>query len=82
MTGAMRFFTNGTWEPRSPQIERIATPVGERCLACGKEIEAEDCGISMVHMDATIGQIGSEDAYRPWHLACFRRGLGIEDGQA
>lgn len=68
----MRFFTNGTWRPRSTAIAEIPTPVGECCLACGAAIGADDCGISMVHMDA------SGDAYRPWHLACFRDALGIE----
>lgn len=72
----MRFFTNGTWRPRSVAIVEIPTPVGEPCLACGTAIEAEDCGISMVHMD-----VGAH-AYRPWHLACFRRALGIEGAAA
>lgn len=72
----MRFFTNGTWRPRSAVITEIPTPVGERCLACGEAIATEDCGVSMVHMDA------SGNAYRPWHLACFRRSLGIEGAQA
>ena len=68
----MKFFSNGTWSPRSCAIEEIPTPVGETCLACGKSIDAEDCGVSMVHMSA------SGDAYRPWHLACFHDALGIE----
>ena len=71
----MKFFSNGTWRPRAREIAKVPTPVGEHCLACGAAIQAEDCGISMVHMDA------SGDAYRPWHLACFRRSLGIEDAQ-
>jgi hypothetical protein len=72
----MRFFTNGTWRPRLATIVEIPTPVGERCLACEEAIEAEDCGVSMVHMDS------SGDTYRPWHLACFRRSLRIESAQA
>ena len=68
----MRFFTNGTWRPLSLAIEEIPTPVGESCLACGKPIDAEDCGVSMVHMSE------SGDAYRPWHLGCFHKDLGIE----
>lgn len=72
----MRFFTNGTWRPRSSSIEQIATPIGECCLACGKAIKTDDCGISMIHSDV------SGDAYRPWHLACFRDSLGIESAQA
>ena len=68
----MRFFTNGTWRPRALAIEEIPTPVGASCLACGKPIDAEDCGVSMVHMDV------SGDAYRPWHLSCFHKALGIE----
>lgn len=72
----MRFFTNGTWRPRLSAITEIPTPVGECCLACGETIAAEDCGVSMVHMD------GSGDAYRPWHLACFRNALGIEKIEA
>lgn len=72
----MKFFTNGTWRPRFDEIAQIPTPVGESCLACGAAIQADDCGISMVHMGA------DETAYRPWHLACFRRSLGIEDAQA
>ena len=72
----MRFFTNGTWRPVAAEIVEIATPVGARCLACGAAIQAEDCGVSMVHMD------GSGDAYRPWHLACFRKALGIEGVKA
>ena len=72
----MKFFTNGTWRPRLSTIVQIATPVGEPCLACGKSIEAEDCGISMIHMD------GSGDAYRPWHLACFQFAIGIEGAKA
>jgi hypothetical protein len=75
----MQFFTNGTWSPRSPEIEQIETPVGEKCLACCRPIEVDDCGISMLHADATVGDISSGDAYRPWHLACFRRALGIEE---
>ena len=72
----LRFFTNGTWRPRSSAIEQIKTPVGARCLACNKAIEADDCGISMIHSD-TVG-----DAYRPWHLACFHESLGIDGGEA
>jgi hypothetical protein len=74
----LKFFTNGTWEPRSPEIERIATPVGDRCLACGKPIEPDDCGVSMIHSGVTFDAALSGDAYRPWHLACFRGALGIE----
>ena len=72
----MKFFSNGTWSPRAKEIAEIPTPVGESCLACGAAIGADDCGVSMVHMDA------SGNAYRPWHLACFRRSLGIESAQA
>lgn len=72
----MRYFTNGTWQPRSLKIEQIPTPVGATCLACGRSIQADDCGVSMIHMDA------GGDAYRPWHLACFRSSLGIEDAKA
>ena len=72
----MRFFTNGTWRPRLAAMAEIPTPVGESCLACGGAIAADDCGVSMVHMDS------SGDAYRPWHLACFRASLGIESAQA
>ncbi len=75
----MKFFSNGTWEPRSPEIEQVETPIGECCLACGKAIEPDDCGVSMIYSDTTIGAVLSGDAYRPWHLACFRRALGIED---
>lgn len=71
----MRFFTNGTWRPRL-EIEQIDTPVGESCLACGAAIQADDCGVSMIHMSA------HGDAYRPWHLACFRRSIGIEGAEA
>lgn len=72
----MRFFTNGTWRPSSPEIKEIPTPVGERCLACNAAIQDGDCGVSLVHMDA------SGDAYRPWHLACFRNDLGIGKAEA
>ena len=68
----MKFFSNGTWRPRAQEIVEIPTPVGECCLACGKPIQVDDCGVSMVHMDASC------NAYRPWHLACFRDALGIE----
>jgi hypothetical protein len=71
----MRYFTNGTWRPAIP-LEEIPTPVGETCLACDRAIESDDCGVSMIHMDA------SGDAYRPWHLACFRRSIGIEGAEA
>ena len=72
----MRFFSNGTWRPGAGEIEEIRTPVGESCLACGTAIQADDCGISMVHMDT------NGDAYRPWHLACFRRAFGVEKVEA
>jgi hypothetical protein len=72
----MKFFTNGTWRPRVDTIEQIPTPVGKSCLACGQAIQADDCGVSMVHMST------SGDAYRPWHLACFRAALGIEGAKA
>ena len=72
----MKFFTNGTWRPHLDAIDKFATPVGECCLACGAAIQTDDCGVSMVHMDT------SGIAYRPWHLACFRRSLGIEGAQA
>jgi hypothetical protein len=72
----MRFFTNGTWRPSTPEIEEVPTPIGEHCLACGTAIRDGDCGVSMVHMDV------SGATYRPWHLACFRRSLGIEGAQA
>lgn len=68
----MKFFSNGTWRPRSRAIEEIPTPVGASCGACGATIHADDCGVSMVHMAE------SGDAYQPWHLACFRDALGIE----
>lgn len=71
----MKFFTNGTWRPHV-RLAEIPTPVGESCLACGKEIQPDDCGISMVHMDT------SGDARRPWHLSCFQAGLGIEGAKA
>ena len=72
----MKFFSNGTWRPRFREIAEIPTPVGEGCLACGAAIQADDCGVSMVHMAA------SGDAYRPWHLACFRAALGIDKVEA
>ena len=68
----MRFFTNGTWRPRDPEIKEVPAPVGESCLSCASPIGEEDCGLLIVHMGA------QGDAYRPWHLACFRRSLGIE----
>ena len=73
--GILKFFTNGTWCPRPSTIEQAATPVGDRCLACGRPIEIDACGVSMIHMD------GSAAAYRPWHLTCFRVSLGIEAAQ-
>jgi hypothetical protein len=72
----MRFFSNGTWRPRSTEIAEIPTPVGEHCLVCRAAIQAEDCGVSMMHMDT------SGDAYRSWHLVCFRASLGIEGAKA
>lgn len=72
----MRFFTNGTWRPREASIIEIRTPVGEACGSCGAAIQADDCGVSMVHVEVDGG------AYRPWHLACFRRALGIEGAGA
>lgn len=72
----MRFFSDGTWRPRAATISEIPAPVGEVCLGCGAPIQAADCGVSLVHMDA------SGDTYRPWHLACFRRVLGIEASDA
>jgi hypothetical protein len=71
MIGTLKFFTNGTWRPSAPLME-IPTPIGESCLACDKTINAEDCGVTMIHMD----ERGS--AYRPWHLACFQGMLGVE----
>lgn len=78
----MKFFTNGTWHPRTGEIEEIPTPVGENCFACRVTIDADDCGVSMMHMDATIASFASGDAYRPWHLACFLTALGIERTEA
>ena len=72
----MRFFSNGTWLPRVREIAEIPTPVGERCLECGAAIQVDDCGVSMLHMDVR------DVAYRPWHLACFREALGIENAEA
>ena len=72
----MKFFSNGTWRPSVREIKEIPTPVGESCLACDTAIQSADCGVSMVHM----GESGN--AYQPWHLACFRRSLGIEGAQA
>ena len=72
----MRFFTNGTWRPRLDASAEIPTPVGERCLACDAAIMADDCGVSMIYMSE------AGDAYRPWHLACFRRALGIDGAPA
>jgi hypothetical protein len=72
----MKFFSNGTWRPGALEIEEVPTPIGEHCLSCGAAIQADDCGVSMMHMGA------SGDVYRPWHLACFRRALGIEGDQA
>lgn len=71
----MRFFTNGTWRPRGDIME-IPTPIGDVCLACGAAIQADACGVSMLHMNTGI------DIYRPWHLACLRRALGIEGDSA
>lgn len=72
----MKFFSNGTWRPNAKEIEEIPTPIGESCLACSAPIQPDDCGVLMVHMDAR------GDAYRPWHLACFRHSLGIEGARA
>jgi len=71
-----QFFTNGTWRPRADTFAEVPTPVGEICLACGLAIRADDCGLSMVHLDE------SRAARRPWHLACFRAALGIEGIEA
>ena len=68
----MKFFTNGTWRPRVTTIDEVPTPVGATCLACGHAIQTDDCGVLMIHVDA------SGDAYRPWHLVCYRAALGIE----
>ena len=72
----MKFFSNGTWRPRAREIEEVPTPVGASCLVCGAAIQTDDCGVSMVHM----GEGGN--AYRPWHLACFRDALGVEKIEA
>jgi hypothetical protein len=72
----MKFFSNGTWRPRAAEITEVPTPVGESCLACGAAIQPDDCGVLMVHMDRR------GDAYRPWHLSCFQRSLGIEGASA
>ena len=72
----MKFFSNGAWRPAVDTIEEIATPIGEPCLACEAPICAEDCGVSMVHMSER------GNAYRPWHLACFRDALGIQKVEA
>lgn len=71
-----RFFSNGTWRPRLRAIEEVPTPIGECCVACGGRIQIDHCGVALMHADAE----GEE--YRPWHLACFRRAIGIEDGAA
>lgn len=71
----MKFFTNGTWRPNAA-LEQVPAPVGERCLDCNLKIHAEDCGVLMIHMSE------EGDAYRPWHLSCFRRMLGIERAEA
>lgn len=78
----MKFFSNGTWHPRTGAIEEIPTPVGELCFACVSPIQAHDDGISMVHMDTTLTALANGDAYRPWHLACFRDAIGIEKVKA
>lgn len=72
----MRFFTNGTWQPRSTSIAEIPIPVGVPCRSCEAPIQPDDCGVSMIHMD------DHAETYRPWHLACFRRALGIEGASA
>jgi hypothetical protein len=74
----MKFFSNGTWSPRTGEIEEIPTPVDETCFGCRAPIQADDCGVSMVHMDATLSALSNGDAYRPWHLDCFLKALGIE----
>lgn len=68
----MKFFSNGMWRPRVDTIEEISVPIGERCLACGRALQADDCGVSMIHLDV------SSSSYRSWHLACFQVALGIE----
>ena len=72
----LKFFTNGTWYPRYSVMAQVKAPVGESCLACDKPIEAEDCGVSMIHSDA------KGDAYHPWHLVCFRASIGLAVSEA
>jgi hypothetical protein len=73
---AVKFFTNGTWKPRLPSIPQVPTPVGDTCLLCDAAIEADDCGLVMMHM-APDG-----DAYRPQQLVCFRAAIGIEGAKS
>jgi hypothetical protein len=52
-------------------IPAVDTPVGDACMRCDVPIKAGDVGIIMPHM----GPEGTVE--KPWHLACFRLGLGI-----
>lgn len=61
-----------TWRPPLRASDEIPAPIGEPCLLCSEPIQAEDCGVFMIHM-AIDG-----DAYRAWHLGCFRSALGVE----
>lgn len=73
----MKFFTNGTWRPRSGDIEEVPTLVNRTCIGCGQPIQADDCGIFMPHTTER-----GNTSHLPWHLACFQAALGIEGAKA
>lgn len=56
---------------------RRPTPVGERCFDCKARIVEGDEGLLIPG-----GAVGPDGAIvyviDPWHIACFRRGLGVQ----
>ena len=52
--------------------DECAVPVGEECWYCHQPIQPADEGVLMPHVESD--EVAD---WKPWHLRCFRKALGI-----
>ena len=70
----MDWFGDSWGAPVCAPLDHTETPVGEKCLACGKPIATTDQGVIVPY----VGDHADFCLNEPWHLQCFLDNLGIE----
>ncbi len=66
----MRWFGKSWGAEICEPADHTDTPIGEFCMRCEKQIEADDQGLLMPYIPACGNVLGE-----PWHLGCFLRSI-------